>query len=56
MSVSQPEEAVTPPEAERKPEPGTGTEGTGAATEAASGMVVLGSADAPVCTDGVCAL
>jgi len=50
MSVSQPAEAVAPPEPEKE------TEGARAESEMAPGMVVLGSDEAPVCTDGMCAL
>ncbi|GAA2440309.1 hypothetical protein [Streptomyces macrosporus] len=48
MSGSQPEETVAPTEPERQE--------TEAEARTASGLVVLGSDEAPVCTDGVCAL
>ena len=42
-------------EEQAPPEPGTGA-GTSAEADAAPGLVVLGSGDAPVCTDGTCGL
>ncbi|MDG9706247.1 hypothetical protein [Streptomyces sp. DH37] len=54
MSVSLPQEAPVPPEAEAG-ERAAGTAGA-PGPPGPPGLVVLGDGDAPGCADGVCAL